>query len=179
LINAVVCGPDRTPSQDLEYSIRQLVEIALRALSPGVNDPFTACTVLDRIAASIAKIMRRGSAQSRWCDEDGAERLLIPLSGFDGIVDTALNQIRQAGAAQPAILIRLVDRLGQLLDHADTDQTAVLTRHIDLALATGVENIADEADRLALSARVASIVNLKDAGISAHGPAGSSGRATE
>lgn len=179
LINAVVCGPDRTPSQDLEYSIRQLVEIALRALSPGVNDPFTACTVLDRIAASIAKIMRRGSAQSRWCDEDGAERLLIPLSGFDGIVDTALNQIRQAGAAQPAILICLVDRLGQLLDHADTDQSAVLTRHIDLALATGVENIADEADRLALSARVASIVNLKDAGISAHGPAGSSGRATE
>jgi hypothetical protein len=58
-----------------------------------------------------------------------SDLLLIPLSGFDGIVDTALNQIRQAGAAQPAILIRLVDRLGQLLDHADTDQRAVLTRH--------------------------------------------------
>lgn len=55
----------------------------------------------------------------------------------------------------------------------------MLTRHIDLALATGVENIADEADRLALSARVASIVNLKDAGISAHEPAGSIGRAKE
>jgi uncharacterized membrane protein len=164
LASAIVCGPDRTPYQDLEYSIRQLVEIALRALSPGVNDPFTACAVLDRITASIEIIMRSGSPQSIWRDDEDAVRLLVPASDFDGIVDAAFNQIRQAGARQPAILIRLVDRLGQLLDHADTVQSDALTRHIDLALATGLANLVDEADRVVLSERVTAIVNRRGEG---------------
>jgi uncharacterized membrane protein len=155
LAGAIVLGAERTPVQDLEYAIRQLVEIALRALSPGVNDPFTAAAVIDRATGSIAHIMKRGSAQSAWCDGQGVTRLIIPATRFDGLLGATFHQVRQAGATKPAILIRLVDRLGQLLGHADANQAKAIVRHIELVGDTGQNGIADEADRLALRDRVA------------------------
>jgi uncharacterized membrane protein len=165
LVSAVVIGPTRTPLQDIEYPIRQLVEIALRALSPGVNDPFTAMAAVDRLAGAVAVIMSRGEPQSIWRDDNDVIRLVIPTTSLDGILDAAFNQIRQAGASQPAILIRLVDRLGQLLAHADCNQATAILRHIDITRATGQRGIADEADRLEFLGRVETAVgNAKEPG---------------
>jgi len=146
LLETIVFGQTRTPVQDIEYPIRQLVEIALRALSPGVNDPYTAAAVVDRLAGSIAAIMARGDPQSLWRDADDMVRLIMPTTSLDGILDAAFNEIRQAGATHPAILIRLVDRLGQLLAHADEKQAETILRHLDLTRATGERGIPDEAD---------------------------------
>ena len=154
LKSCIVCGNSRTPVQDIEYPIRQLVEIALRALSPGINDPYTACAVIDRVTGSIARIMARGVQQSRWYDEEEIVRLIVPTTQIDGILDAAFNEIRQAGASQPAILIRLVDRLGQLLGHANNDQAEEIRRHLELVRATGQRGIADQADRSILAARI-------------------------
>src|SRR5690606_12834620 len=94
--SSVLIGPERTIVQDVEYSVRQLVEIALRALSPSVNDPFTALAVIDRMALSLGRILRRGPPQMVWRDEEGNPRVAAPSSDFEGILDVAFTQIRQA-----------------------------------------------------------------------------------
>jgi len=159
LANAIVIGRNRTPVQDIEYPIRQLVEIALRALSRGVNDPYTAAAVVDRLSGSIAVIMTRADAQTVWRDDNDVIRLIVPAASLDGILDAAFNEIRQAGATQPAILIHLVDRLGQLLAHADERQAKAISRHVDLARATGERGIADQSDRKAFLARAEAAAN--------------------
>jgi uncharacterized membrane protein len=146
IAGCIILGSERTPLQDLEYSIRQLVEIAVRALSPGINDPFTAIAVLDRLTHSIRCAMRRGPAQDVWADDDGRIRVVVPVSTFDGIVDAAFHQIRQVSGGLPAVLIRLVDNLVELAALADHDQKQTLFRHLRLALNAGRRDIAEPAD---------------------------------
>lgn len=149
--NAVLVGRQRTAVQDLEFSIRQLVEIALRALSPGINDPYTANAVVDRLTLSIAFVMTRGAAKSVWQDQDGKVRLIAPVSTFDGIADAAFNQIRQQ--ALPAVLIHMADNIGKLLQQADTAHRAALEKHLKLVVDAGRRSIAADEDLAVLEAR--------------------------
>lgn len=160
--DCVVVGGERTSVQDVEAPIRQLVEVALRALSPSINDPFTAMAVIDRLTTSLAKIMRRGSAQCVWTDEDGAVRLIAPHSTFADIVQEAFRQIRQHGSEQPAILIRLVESLGQLLALANKDQRAALKEQVEIVLETGRRDIAQKQDLEALERRAAEALGRAD-----------------
>jgi len=137
---------ERTSIQDLETSIRQLVEVALRALSPSISDPFTAMTVIDRLTISLSKIMRRGMPQCVWTDGDGKVRLIAPRSTFAHILQAAFRQIRQQAHDQPAVLIRLVESLGQLLAQAKSSQEPPLRKEIELVLETGRKDIAQEED---------------------------------
>ncbi len=151
---SVVVGAERTTVQDLEYSIRQLVEVALRALSPGINDVYTALAVINRLSSSMRNIMARGAPQAVWCDADGKPRVVAPVSTFEGVADAALNQIRQSGADKPAVLIHLADAIGQLLQQAGDDHRPALQKHLQLVLDAGRRTIADDADLKALEARV-------------------------
>jgi uncharacterized membrane protein len=151
--SCVVVGGERASIQDLEASVRQLVEVGLRALSPGINDPFTATAVIDRLTTSLAKIMRRGPAQCVWTDSDGVVRLIAPHSTFANIVQEAFRQIRQHGSDQPAVLIRLVESLGQLLALADKDQQAALKEQVEIVLETGRRDIPQKQDLESLERR--------------------------
>ncbi len=111
---AFVVGGERTPAQDLEYGLRQLVEIALRALSPGINDPFTAVAVIDRLGAALEEIFQRSLQPAVWRDEDGVVRVIAQRSDVLGLVNAAFDPIRQAGGELPTVLIRVADVLGQL-----------------------------------------------------------------
>ena len=142
--NAVLVGRERTAVQDLEFSVRQLVEIALRALSPGINDPYTANAVIDRLTLSTALIMTRSVARSVWSDADGKTRLVAPVSSFEGITDAAFNEIRQQ--ALPAVLIRMAEGLGQLLQQADEAHRPALQKHLKLVVDAGRRSIAAEED---------------------------------
>lgn len=157
--NAIIQGRDRTAVQDLEFSIRQLVEIALRALSPGVNDPHTALAVIDRLTASFSEIMRRGPQLPAHRDGAGTIRLFRPVSDFPGLLAAAFNEIRQAGATQPAILIRLADRLGQLVAHAQPEQAEAIRHHLRLVRDSGARAVADAADRTDLDIRIAAALH--------------------
>ncbi|MEJ1934513.1 DUF2254 domain-containing protein, partial [Nostoc sp. NIES-2111] len=109
-----VIGPDRSPAQDIEFGIRQLVEIGLRALSPGINDPFTAIATIDRLAAALEVAMSRGEPAAVLRDGDGMVRVLLDRSDPAGLVGAAFDALRQAGRSNPAILIRMADVIGQL-----------------------------------------------------------------
>jgi uncharacterized membrane protein len=146
-------GSERASIQDVETSVRQLGEVALRALSPSVSDPFTAMAVIDRLTTSLAKVMRRGAPQSVWADADGTVRLLTPDSTFCDIVEEAFRQIRQHAQDQPAVLIRLVESLGQLEALANEHQRPALARQIEIVLETGRRNIAQKQDLETLERR--------------------------
>jgi uncharacterized membrane protein len=112
--SAFVIGTERSPAQDLEYSVRQLVEIALRALSPGINDTFTAIAVVDRLAAALEQIVLRRLLTIHLGDKQGIVRVIADRSTYDGLFDAAFDSMRQSSAANPAMLIRIADSLGAL-----------------------------------------------------------------
>lgn len=151
---AVVVGPERTPVQDLEFAIRQLVEIALRALSPSMNDAFTAIAAINRLGLSIATIMRRPSAERGFPDENGVVRVISPVSTFEGLVDIAFHQIRRSAADSPAVIMHLLETLAQLAELArDEGHRAVIAEHIDLVTESARRAITEPRDRAAMEAR--------------------------
>ncbi len=145
LHGAVSVGRERTTPQDLEYCIRQLVEVAMRGLY--VWDVYTCMAVLDRVALSIARIMQRGRQQRVWQGEDGKVRLLAESVSFDSVVGEAFNQIRQGGVKFPAVLIHLAWILEKLFQQAKTaTQREVLAEHVRLVVEAGRRSIAEPAD---------------------------------
>ncbi len=163
LQSAVLMGGERTAVQDLEYSIHQLVEIALRALSPGINDPYTAIAALDRLTLSLSLVMTRGAGRSVWQDDNGVIRMVVTLSTFEGVTDAAFNQIRQLSAGMPAVLIRMADNIGQLLRLANDAQRPALEKHLRLVVNAGGRDIEDENDRNDLKAAATMARNGKPA----------------
>jgi len=152
--NAIVVGAERTTVQDLEYSVRQLVEVALRALSPGINDVYTALAAIDRLALSLQVMMQRGAPQSVWRDDDGSVRVHASVSTFAGVTGAAFDQIRQNSGGKPAVLIAMAGSIGQLLEQAHKDEhRRPLERHLRLVLAMGRRIIEDQDDLNDLEAR--------------------------
>lgn len=126
----IVSGARRTPDQDLEFAIRHLVEVALRALSPGINDPFTALAVIDRLRGGLARLAGRELPAPVLLDPDGAIRVLRRVNDFAGIVDAAFDQIRQSAEGKPAVLIHMLEAIAALGEHLRTaDQRAALRCH--------------------------------------------------
>lgn len=124
-------GLQNTTAQDLEYSIRQLTEIAVRALSPGINDPFTAVAVIDRLAASYEAVQQRPLPYRQYHDDDGVLRLIVSRSDYRRMLNTGFRSIRQAGADQPLVLMRIAARLADLAHSVRTpDQAEALSEQL-------------------------------------------------
>lgn len=127
IVDCFVLGDTRTPTQDMEYSIRHLVEIALRALSPGINDSFTAMTVLDRLSSALAILFKNDIHPNIFKDKNDTIRVIGRQSDEYDIVLGAFSQIRNAGQNKPDILhhiIRRIKTLKSLPDSGDA-QTAL------------------------------------------------------
>ena len=155
LARCVLIGHGRNAVQDLEFSIHHMVEIALRALSPGINDPFTAMAVIDRLALTVGHVMARGPAKNTWEDDKGIVRLKAPVSTFEGITDASFHQIRQRAASSADVLIRMVEQLAQLIEIAGPRHRAAFDKHLQLVVNTARRTIAEKADIQALEARAA------------------------
>ena len=111
LRRAHVTGPYRTLSQDVAFAVDQLVEIALRALSPAVNDTFTALTCIDWLGESLCRITAEWDPDPLCRDERGLVRLITAPVSYEGLVERAFEKVRQAAAGMPAVLIRQLDAL--------------------------------------------------------------------
>jgi uncharacterized membrane protein len=143
----IVSGRARTPTQDLEFSIRHLVEIAVRALSPGINDPFTAMAVIDRLRGGMARLAGRCLPPKVLRDTSGEVRILRHATTYDAALNAAFNQIRQAGSSKPSILIHLLNALGAVAEHTRTiAQRDGLRRHIELVRAAAEREVEDPCD---------------------------------
>ena len=131
--DCLTIADERTSTQDVEFALHQLVEIAVRSLSPGINDPFTAIHCIDQISASLARLADRRLPSNQLGDEDGRLRVITAGVGLGGIFDSAFNQIRQHASGHPAVAIHLMDVLGVLagLD-CRTEFRDRISRHVEL-----------------------------------------------
>ncbi len=143
-----VLGNQRTGAQDIEFSFQQLVEIAVRALSPGINDPFTAIACVDRLGSALCRLARRDMPSALRFDRHGRLRLVAPGSSFAGIVDTAFNQIRQCARSNPAVAIRMLDAIAQIAGQVQSAPDAASLRRQAGMIVTGAREAVPEADDL-------------------------------
>jgi uncharacterized membrane protein len=107
VLKALNCSPARTLYQDPSYGIRQLVDIAIRALSPAVNDPTTAVQSLDRLHGVLRAVAGRPDPSGCYLDPLGAVRLVGPVAGWDRLVDLAFTEIGLYGSGSPQVTRKL------------------------------------------------------------------------
>lgn len=151
LTAAFVIGNRRTALQGVEFSFLQLVEIAVRALSPGINDPFTAIACVDRLGSALCRLAGRDMPSAHRFDPQGRLRLVAQGSTFDGIVDTAFNQIRQSARSNPAVAIRMLDAITQIAGHVRCAlDAACLQRHARMIAGGAREGVPEAEDRRAV-----------------------------
>ena len=106
-----------------------MVEVAVRALSPGINDPFTAISCIDRLGDNIAFLMHRHFPRTLYFDESGYLRLQLKSVNFQGIVDASFNQIRQHGKSDNAVIIKLLMTLVTLSKQVKNKEQALAIRN--------------------------------------------------
>ncbi|MCA8930197.1 MAG: DUF2254 domain-containing protein [Alphaproteobacteria bacterium] len=110
----IVYGPCRTTTEDLAFSITLLVEIALRALSPGVNDTFTAVACADRLASSLLWVRRARLNLGVYTDPAGGARVTAPHATVSELIESAFTPLRRASATNMLMCRSLVDALATL-----------------------------------------------------------------
>ncbi len=144
---ALTFGHRQAALQDIEYPVRQLNEIAVRALSPGINDPFTAASVIDRFGDALCRIAPR-YFPSGAVTRDGRVVVLLDVVSYDGLCDGMFHTIRQNGSGSSYVLIRLLEILARVAEvERDGDRRAALRRHADLAIAVAREKVSDPAGK--------------------------------
>jgi uncharacterized membrane protein len=124
--SAFVFGTERTQTQDPEFMLYELVEIAVRALSPSINDPATACLCVDRLGAALATVAARPIPSSHRYSANGRLRVVAKRHGFEGLAEAAFNQIRQYGRQSVPVTIRLLEairRLGYVVQREEDRET--------------------------------------------------------
>ncbi|MBI1301910.1 MAG: DUF2254 domain-containing protein [Alphaproteobacteria bacterium] len=126
-----IIGNTRTPTQDIEYSIRHLVEIGLRAQSPGMDDNFTAITVLDRLSSALAILFKKDIPPVWLADNNGKVRLWAKQSDEADIIFSAFDQMRHSAREKPDIMFHILKKIEILCDLAETEcQKAGLERQL-------------------------------------------------
>ena len=146
---ALVLGAERTPEQDVEFGIIELSDIAVKALSPGINDPTTALHCIDRLGQILLAFGTRSPPRQPRSREGRVHFIALPLT-FDRVVDLAFGQIRHFGAANPAIAKKLLDLLTSLLEMVPQRQHAALMAQRDRVLEAARDEVASETDRAAV-----------------------------
>lgn len=158
-----VIGSQRTEQQDVEFSIDQLVEIAVRALSPGINDPFTAVRCIDQLSAALCQFVQREIPSPYRYDEHDRLRVVAEPITFADITDAAFNQIRQYGQTSVAVTMRLLEAIAVIASftHRPSDQ-AVLRRHAQMTERGSQEGIVEELDRKDIRERYLAAIKVTE-----------------
>lgn len=127
ICKSMVIGKHRTPVQDLQFAFNQIAEIAVRAMSPALNDPFTALDCVNRIGAGIARLARRNAPSPCQVGDDGQLRLIIKPVGFEELVNAAFTPVRNYSRESVIVtlqMLRAIEELAPLLG-SDSQRRAV------------------------------------------------------
>jgi len=159
--SAFALGNQRTPGQDIEFGVNQLVEIAIRALSPGVNDPFTAITCVDRLGSALCRLAQRDMPSPYRHDIQDQLRVIMPVFTFPDVTDAAFNQIRQYGRSSTAVTIRLLETIAEVAGsvHRPEDRAALL-RHAKMIVRGASGGLPEDEDRQEVRERFQSASQL-------------------
>ena len=136
-------GSRRTPLQDLRFLIDELVEIAARALSPGVNDPFTASTCMEWLGAALADVAKRRLPSRLRADGYGALCVIVHPINAAGFIDRGFSALAQCASANRIAALRSLQALRDVVLNCDSEaQRAVVHEQVDQLeeLADGVRS---------------------------------------
>ncbi|MBK8906419.1 MAG: DUF2254 domain-containing protein [Rhodospirillales bacterium] len=132
---AFVLGARRTPSQDVLFLVKQLAEVAIRALSPGINDPFTACYCIDWFSAALKKLAGREIPYRYRFDDNGDLRVVAEPTTFENFADAMFGQLRPYAQGDRTVALHLLHALVDLRLNLPTGhQRSVIDRHCDTLL---------------------------------------------
>jgi len=160
LLNQFIIGNTKTTQQDLEFSIQQLVEIASRALSPGINDPFTAISCIDNLTSTMSYLAKAKFPSKFRFDDDGNLKIIAEILEFEGILDTAFIQIRQFSENNIAVTIRLMEALITIFEFTNkASHKKAVIKHAEIILSMGRRSIKESGDLDDLVKRANKILN--------------------
>ncbi|MGB3203334.1 MAG: DUF2254 domain-containing protein [Nodosilinea sp.] len=132
ITQAFVTGRDLTKQQNVAFPIEQLVEIALRALSPAINDPFTAIRCIDRLADGLARLAGRELPSPYRYDQSHRLRVIAAPVDFETLADRAFTQIRQYGSTDSVVVSRLLAAIAAIAPYTrHPKQRYVLQQHLE------------------------------------------------
>jgi uncharacterized membrane protein len=155
-----ITGPLRTLTQDIAFGIDQLVEIAIRALSPAVNDTFTALTCIDWLSSSLCKIAVQWYPALCHRDDSGQIRLITVPVSYDRLVQRSFEKIRQAAGGMPAVLIRQLDALIKIMTVAPAGRTQILLDQAAMIQRVNLRTVPEETDQADVTARYQALLAL-------------------
>jgi uncharacterized membrane protein len=151
---AFVLGRERTEQQDIEFSINQLVEIAIRAISPSINDPFTAIRCIDQLSVGLSRLAEREFPSPYRYDDNNNLRVIADPVSFTKLTDAAFNKIRQYGTSDVSVILRLLEAITVIAKHARRQKDrAALLRHAQMIERGSLEAVSEELDRKEIKAR--------------------------
>ncbi|OBI43607.1 DUF2254 domain-containing protein [Mycobacterium sp. E796] len=163
LARAQATGPHRTLTQDVAFGVDQLVEIAIRALSPAVNDTFTALTCIDWLGDCLCKIAPVWTPTQIHRDHQGAIRVISDQVSYERLVQRAFEKIRQASRGMPAVMIRQLDALTTIMEQTtDPHRAQVLMDQAAMIHRANAESVPDESDRADVDRRYVALRALHE-----------------
>ena len=137
LMRAIHLGVERTFEQDPKYPIRLLVDIAIKALSPAINDPTTAVQAIDQIEDLLRRLGQHDLDAGRAKDADGVVRLIVLMPTWEDYLALAFDEIRQFGMSSIQVMRRLRAALVGLADAtipARAESVQRYLKHLDRAI---------------------------------------------
>jgi uncharacterized membrane protein len=157
-MRTVRVGYERTLEQDIAFGIRQLADISSKALSPAVNDPYTANQAVDHLASILAALTVRQHGPYAVKDRQGLVRLHVPARDFEYLLELALGQVRRYGANEPRVvraLLRVCRDVGSL---SGEGHRTVVRRYVETLLDDVRRMVPQAADREPLLAEGAAVL---------------------
>ncbi len=145
--SCIIFSSSRNDLDDPFFCLRLLNEIAARAMSPSLNDIYTAVACVDHVCLGVEYILENGLPRNGWKDSSGQLRIVFSPYFFDDFVYAAFDQIRHAGMGSPTLTFRLLDRLNRLSQLAKSDhQTKCIDRYIERVYSSAREIFSTQAD---------------------------------
>jgi uncharacterized membrane protein len=145
-----VLGMERTAHQDVKLGVIELMDIAVKAMSPSVNDPTTALNAMDRLGEILLELAWRRRGDVVELSTDGRPLLLTRRASLEDCVGLAFDQIRHFAAGNPTVAIAMLRLLGRLAASSPPGDRATFIQHLHEVKATAESRITDEADRTRL-----------------------------
>ncbi len=164
ILEEFAIGINRTDVQDAEFLINQLVEVALRALSSGINDPFTATTCIDYLGSAMCRLCGMRLPGPFRTDEKGRLLLVLRYHTFAGLMNGAFDQVRQAALGKPDILIRLLEVLERIAKCARNSQCETVLHHAEIVMETARRTVGIESDLAEIETRFEAVVEALKGG---------------
>jgi uncharacterized membrane protein len=156
ILRHVHIGFERTLQQDIRFGLRQMVDIALRALSPAINDPYTAIQVVHHVSAVEAVLSSRAIQDDVRRDSSGAVLVWLPYPGFATYLHVACAQIRRYGTREPLVLAALLQLLSAVAQNCvDPERRKAVQAQIDMVVRAAQRELPDESDRAMVVAAAA------------------------